>query len=457
MPPERLLVWFCWVYMFVLGVAILLPYLRRKSDLLTTWNFMLLSLINFIGISGLTAGYWPELFRVKEFERRDYMDYMVGAIVFTVFLFLFYYKLNFAAKLANRRFRKWPPQSPATLFCMVAIACLMGLAVLFPLNIQGIGQVIFQVGGKGSIFAFAFAFVAWWKQRKNPFLLSILLGTFFYAVLLAIVVGGGRRNMVGVLSVVPIALYWLTLRNRTPRYALMVLGITGFCGMAVIAAYSEIRHFSRIDIKNVAAEDRSASSSLAALKEIPKRLMSSSTDHFLGQNCAQLSLTAIHIYRNEVETKPFNALKFVLLTPIPRAIWEDKPIGLGFELPKDAKANTRATWGPGIVGHGYHEGGLHMLVFYAFLTAFALRFVDQLLITQPNNSYLIAFLAAASGHLIGWARGDISTFTNQIIFCFLAMLVLAYSGRFLFGRSRLQPHLAQAPGRILRSKPSRAN
>lgn len=436
MRPEQQLVWYCWIYIVVLSLAILIPYLRRKSDLLTAWNFMLLGLINFIGISGLTAGYRPDLFRIVEFERRDYTAFMTAATIFTLLLFFFYSKLKFPARLVQWRFRKWPPQSPAVLFCMVSLACLIGLVGLFPVNIQGIGQAMAQVGNKGSIFAFAFAFVAWWKQKKNPFLIGILLGTFIYALLLSILGGGGRRNMVGILAVVPITLYWMTLRFRTPKYTIMVLGLSALAGLAVIGAYSEIRHFSRQSADKVAGKERNVANSMAALREIPRRLFSSSTDHFLGQNSVQLSLTAIHVYRDKTKTKPLNALKFILLTPIPRAFWDEKPVGLGAALPIDANGRTRATWGPGIVGHAYHEGGLHMILLYAFLAAFALKFIDTLVFTNSQNSYVLAFLAASSGHLIGWSRGDIGTFTNQVIFCFVAMLLLAGLGRIMFGSRR---------------------
>jgi hypothetical protein len=115
-------------------------------------------------------------------------------------------------------------------------------------------------------------------------------------------------------------------------------------------------------------------------------------------------------------------------------------MGLGYTLPKDSRAKgTRATWGPGIVGHGFHEGGLHMLVFYAVLCAAGMRFLDELLARQPGNPYLLGAFAAMSGHIIGWPRGDIATFSVQIIGCFLAAIVLNWLGRVVFGTGVVYP------------------
>ena len=125
---------------------------------------------------------------------------------------------------------------------------------------------------------------------------------------------------------------------------------------------------------------------------------------------------------------------------MPRAIWPDKPRGLGYTLPKTAKARgTRATWGPGIVGHGFHEGGLHMLVFYAFLAAIALRYLDEMLVRQSTNPYLLAGFAAASGHIVGWTRGDIGTFTIQILTAFAVTFLLGWAGRLVFGTGVVYP------------------
>jgi hypothetical protein len=74
-----------------------------------------------------------------------------------------------------------------------------------------------------------------------------------------------------------------------------------------------------------------------------------------------------------------------------------------------------------------------MLVFYAILCAMGLRFFDELLIRQADNPYLLGILAASSGHIVAWPRGDIANMTMNILASFLAGVVLGWVGRLFCG------------------------
>ncbi|QDS97528.1 hypothetical protein [Adhaeretor mobilis] len=429
MPPEKLLILFSWILIAVLGLAILVPYIRRRSDLITAKNIFLLGSINFVGIAGLVSGYSSEKFKILEYERSDYMLFMCGAIVFFVTMFASYHLIKFPKRLAGKYFRKWPSASGTTLFVMLGIALLMGLVSAFPPNIVGISSSIVHIGNKGTSFAMALAFVAWYRQKKNPILIAGLLAVLLFSMLLAIRGGGGRRSFVAVLAAIPICLYWLSLRYRKPKLTLSVIAGIGVLGFLALSAYTVVRHFDRRGDKT----ERTFASSFEAIKLIPSKLFNSDVDAMLGQNAVQVSLTAIHLYRDAYRPEPFHTVYFVLSNPIPRALWENKPVGLGYSLPKKTTARTRATWGPGIVGHGFHEGGLHMLVFYGLLVGVSLRFFDELLVRQAGNPYILGMLTAMSGHLIGWTRGDIGTFTLQIILSAIAGLLIAFVGRLITG------------------------
>jgi len=441
MGDERLLIPFAFSLIAVLLATILVPYILRRSDLLTAWNFFLLGSINFVGLASLKAAYESDTFRILAYERRDYELYIIGAITFFVALFGAYYLIKFPRKMAGRLFRKWPPVSMPVLYTMIALAMGSVVIAYLPFYISGVSQAISQLSNKGIIVAVALAFVAWFKERSNPVLLGILIGIFLLSAVLSIMAGGGRRSLLSVGVTIPICIYWTWVRYKSPWYNLVFFGTTAIVGILLLAAYTSIRHFDR----RGEMKERSIANAFDALKELPTLMFSSDVEGLAGQNATQTSLAAIHLYTNELPPKPFHSVIFVSTIAIPREFWEGKPMGLGYMLPKDARARgTRATWGPGIVGHGFHEGGLHMLIFYGLLAGCALRFLDEQLVRQPDNPYLLAMLSAMSGHLIGWTRGDIATFSIQIITCFLAVHLFSIFGRIAFGTGMTYPRTDDA-------------
>jgi hypothetical protein len=347
-----------------------------------------------------------------------------------------YYRIKLPRKMAGRFLRKWPPANVAVLFFMLPLSLLLAIVSVFPPPVPGLAQLTAQVGNKAIVFSLVLAFVAWFRQRSNPVLLTTLGAVALLALVLAIRAGGGRRTILGVVMAIPICVYWLGLRYRGPLQTLVLTGAFGVLTLLFIGAYSQVRHFDRRGTR----QERNLLHSFEALKEIPSKMFDADVDPLLGQNAAQTSLAAIHLYTGHAKPAPFHAMIFVLVSPVPRLFWPSKPVGLGYSLPKDCQAKgTKATWGPGIVGHGFHEGGLHMLVFYGIVWGMLLRYLDELLTRQSDNPYLLGAFSAMSGHIIGWPRGDIGTFTIQVIACFLAGILLGLLGRMVFGTGTVYP------------------
>lgn len=442
MSPEESLVVFSWALIGALALVITVPYFRGKADLITARNLFLLGAINFVGFAGLKAGYSPNEFRVLEYDRSDYEYFMLGATVFFVSLLLVYHFFKLPRKVAGIFPRRWPPATTPVLYLMLGVTFVAGLGSLFPIPIVGIAQIMSQTGNKAIAFGVVLAFVAWERNRTNLFLLSTLAAMLLLALLMAIQSGGGRRTFLGVAAAIPIAFYWMNLRYKSPARGAIVLGIASVTVLLVVAAYSQVRHFDR----RGEMQERNFATSLQALLKIKNTIWTPGDAAFqmVGQNAAQTSLAAIHLYTNEIKPEPFHSVYFVSTVAIPRYFWEEKPRGLGYTLPKTARAyGTRATWGPGIVGHGFHEGGadwgLAMLVFYAFLVGASLRYLDELLIRQSTNPYLLGAFAASAGHIVGWTRGDIGTFTIQILTCLLTGYLLGILGRIFFGAGTVYP------------------
>lgn len=437
MAPETILIPSCWGLIIVLGLIIVVPFIRGTGDLLTAKNFFLLGGINYVGIAGLKAAYSPDEFRILEYEPQDYRNFVAGAFTFFVAFLIAYAVIKLPRRLAGRTLRKWPAATPGVLYFMTLAAVSFSIVGFVAPNIQGVAQFLSQLGNKAIIIPVALGFAAWFQAKRNPVLLITLLGVLLLSMLLSILGGGGRRTMLGVLMAIPICWYWFSLRYKHWATTSILLGSMFLVAFSLLLGYSAVRHFDRRgDMK-----ERNLGSAAEALTQLPKEIFNTSgLETMLGQNAAQTSLAAIHIYSNEYDPEPFHTVKFVSTIWIPRAFWEDKPLGLGYMLPKKTRTRgTRATWGPGIVGHGFHEGGLHMLVFYGVIMGLGMRYWDELMVRQPRNAYLMACFASMSGHIFGWCRGDIGTFTIQLVGAFITLMLFCFAGRLVFGTGLVYP------------------
>ncbi len=433
---------FSWLLIAILGLIILVPYLRGKSELMTSWNFFLVGSICFVGVSGLEAAYQPMVFRIFDYSSSDYAKFLLGATVFFGVLILTYYLVGLPKKLAAIYPRKWPPATTPVLFFTLPFVVLLATLSIFPPPIEGLSQVLVQLGNKAIVFAFVLAFVAWYRMPINVLLLLVLGAVVCVTMVYAVMAGGGRRTLLGVLLVLPVCLYWLRFRHRGPVFNLAAIGGLGAVALVLIGAYTEVRHFDRHGVRL----ERTFSSSVDALQSVPGRVSRVNMSEYAGQHAVQFSLAAIHLYTNYLEPEPFHAPWFVISNPWPRRLWPhnwpEKPKGLGSTLPREAD-HWVVTWGPGIVGHGYHEGGANwgpvVLALYAVICGLSMRYFDELLARQPGNPYLLGALCAMTGHIVGWTRGGIGPFTVQIIGCALIALLLCYVGRIVFGTGVVYP------------------
>jgi hypothetical protein len=433
-----------WAAIILSLLTVIVPYVRRKSDLLTSWNFFLLGTVSFVGLSGLEAYWQPELFRQLEYTSADYEKFIWGLVTFYATLYLGYYWIKLPRSMADRFPRKWPAGSATVLAFMLPLTAVMAVGSIFPPQIPIVHQFFVQVGNKAIVFALVLAFVAWYRQKVNPVLLLALVVVVVFAAIFAVMQGGGRRTLLNVFIAIPLCVYWLTLRYKSPWLNLTLAAAVGILAILGVAGYSQLRHFDREGERT----ERTFAASIQALREIPSRISNFKFEEFTGQHAVQFSLAAIQLYTTgEKEPDPFNSLIFLLTNPIPRDYWEEKPLPLGFTLPLDVRAKTTANWGPGIVGHGYHEGGLHMLALYSFVWGMILRYFDELLTRQPGNPYLLAAFAAMASHIFGWTRGDIGTFNIQIVGSCILALMMAWLGRILFGTGIVYPRTGSAAAR----------
>lgn len=432
---QPLLVLFGWLFTAAMLLAILVPWLTRRSDLLTTWNLFLLGSANFVGIAAIQTGGAPHHY--ADYTDADYLRYVIGAVVLYGALFVTYYKARWPRRLAGRWLRAWPPIEGAPMLGLTLACAAVGLVTIFPVQVQGLMQILYQMGVACSCFALVFALVTYLRNPLNLAAGIVAGAMLLYATFIALITGTGRRDLLAVFATVALCVYWVRLRYKPVIPNLPKIAAVSALALLVVAGYTAIRH------RNMSG--RGVGYGLESLMMLPQAILddagrSAAGESLAGSDAVEVSLLLIHRYSYQESPEPFFTLQFLAAQPIPRAVWPDKPEAIGYRLPRDVGAWRRTgfvNWGPGIVGHGYHEGGPvggpFMLIFYGVLFAACMRFADDWLARQPDNPFPLGVVGASSGQIIAFARGDISIFIVYIVAVFFTCLIVRAAARLFLG------------------------
>jgi hypothetical protein len=434
------LAWFGVAVIVVMAAFVIVPYLRGKSDLLTAWNVLLLSIAINTGVGCLEVRYgdwsWPNL---QWFQPTipEMQWCMAANTVFIVALILFYYYNPIPGYFTSRMLVRWPPLNGLTYFYVIAFCGLFVAAAMVTRHITFVSQILNQLSTKAAVFAVVFSFMLWYRNRVNLFWLFFFFGVFLGASFFSIIVSVGRRMLLSMVLGPLLCVYWTSIRYWKPKYCMSALAGVAVVVFLTSLAYNSFRFFHH----GHSGEERSTANVLAHVSEIGNTDWTASFVsnklHYFSQYCVHYSLLAERFAGDgRMPTKPLNTLAFLIAIPIPREIWEEKPETIGITMVRDVVGDPSTNWGVGIAGHGAYEGGMLALVLYAFLVAFGIRFLDDPILSQPTNPFLIANFAAAGPHVLAFARGDFGIMSFEVIKCFVFMIVLAYSARLLFGTVR---------------------
>ena len=416
MNPYDQLTWFSIVLIGLWIVTILFPYLRGRAHLFSAWNFFLVGSIVFVGLSNLTLTQeWDDTW--GRYNRFEISELMQGLAIFYATVYLVYYFVPLGT-ISGKAFLYWPRLNRRSLI-FFALVCVGSTAFFYlPMEIPVLSQFAKQFALKSFAFGIVLVFVAWFRDRANVFLL-VMLGLFLlYSLVFSITVGGGRRTFLAAIAGIPLGIYWLHFRKEKKLKVIGLYSLAGVLLLFLVVAYGEIRHRGRGETR------RDFTYAIESIRMLPTKFFSGDGKQLLGQHSTECSMLTRRAYANQPE--PFAVAKFILLNPVPRSLWPEKPVGLGYSLPKIMASRTRATWGPGVVGHAFHEGSLWFLVFYGTIFAGFVRFADELMARQPENPILIGTLVSTFPHIVGWVRGDIGTFSLQIIAGILAAIFIYF-------------------------------
>jgi hypothetical protein len=437
---DRLLLLFSIAFSLWAVATMAIPYIRGQADLMTARNFFLLGALFYVGFSGVKASQEGHFY---EYSRKVYLMYYAYIIVFFVVFSLSYRKIQWPRRAAAKRFLTWPQQDglgvwfPMTL-TLVAMA---GQIVLF--QVPGVRPLLLRVGLIAPAFALTFALAIWNRGKLNPLSMALVAVVFFAGCYLAFSGGGGRRFLYSLGVAGPVCFYWWNLRYRRPIVMLSIVAVVLAVWPIADSAYRVARWYGH------SAKTKDDDVGAGARWQIFKDSLFSTGESFsqsalqIGQTTVENMLLTTYIFNEgssifpDFHVKPLHSLYVLMTMPIPRVLWEDKPVALGISLPYDSrvlsKTTSRTNWGPGIVAHAVHDGGILAIVFYAVVIGMVLRFLDELLVRHPNNIFLIGFLCSASVQIAALVRGDLALMSGLALLCFLYMVALAWATRMVVG------------------------
>lgn len=399
-----------WILTAVFATLIIVPWLMGRRHLMSVWTFFLLGSINFLSMGmvqnarGINPGAFDDV--IPRFITAMLVFYGIVAGIYL-------YPMR---KPLQARLPAWPEDSDLKLAGAAVLMSLVGIAIGYAPAFPGV-QVLYIVNGPMCIAGFCLAIIL---LRRRPFAIStwlILAFTFLCGLFNVFTFGTGRRELLALFLALPIAGYWMWLRNQKKVRSVIALGVLASAGILVVTSYASFRHADRHN-------ESSTALALSRIQKIPQAVLEQVGNFTVfgevgsvidGQNAVFVGLLTLDfIDSNALEQEPLHALTFIASNPIPRSVWPGKPIGLGKILPVST-GNYRITWGPSIIGHCFYDGGWPVLVFYACLLGGFIRYVDQRLLQDPENPWQIALLASVVGHVLGFARGDCGTFAVNIL------------------------------------------
>ena len=265
-------------------------------------------------------------------------------------------------------------------------------------------------------------------RRLSPIGLAVLGGTLLAAILIATVGTSGRRGMLGALLCVGWMWWYVWLRYRPISSTFVRGGAVAVAAALLVIVYSGVRMQGEggATLGNRATQ-------LQQMITNP-RIDSRIVRGMLAQDAPSHTMFIIDNYGETFDHLPLHGLHYFVVNPIPRFLYEDKPIGLGLLL-KEQRDET-ANLGPGIIGHGWAEAKFVGVVYYAIFFGLLTAFVDRYLRNRAADPFTVAIFGTSLGNIVAMSRGETSLFlihatTSAVIAIFVLVGLKVVAGPFM--------------------------
>ncbi len=399
-------------YFYLLALVtlgwVLRQYLRSTYDLLSMRNVALLGFIVFQLVSAARVVRHPVSGDFRLYQPLE--TGVVYAAWSTVFLFVFMMAYRWrwpSTKLLPRAKRVRVVPDERTLWTYIVVCLLFG-ALFMRLPIPLIGLVTSKVGL--ALVAMSAGLVGWiWATRpmdtRTLLAAVVVLGS---GLLLATLGEFGRRPLIAVSACFIFGAYYSQWRYLRPRTVLKRVGVVALPALLVVGMFTSARGGLR---------EAHNTGPIAQLKAVaranPAEGIALLAD---GQGAASKSMWIMERFPERYAYRPLSTLVYTAYFPVPRSWWKGKPDTLSMDLPHLAKMEQvnrdSLTLGPGVIGHAAADGGIPALILYACIAGIAIRFIDELVVTSADQPLTLLPLVAASGQILGLARGEAGVFAS---------------------------------------------
>lgn len=407
------------ILLIYLGWRVIADYYRGRHPLFSYRNLFFISIAFFQCLSAI-ANLWYGMRRQGvEITNSSYVRFTIGLTAFVILFNLIYKWRRPVDWIANHFPTRAPSRTMLPVLAILAVALVIGLESRFaivplPGNIRALALPV----GRGlCCFSIVLLFWVWHEQRFNV-LAWIFCPSFILIVMLALLRGEfGRRAVLSGVLAAAWGMYFFrwqfkTAIMNTPKYALWA-----FLMLLLIGGVTAIRS-RQADTFSLSYRVRAVAQAIS-FQQVRDLFY---TDTFAS------SMYAIERYTTDLSPQPFNSTLYTLTHPVPRDLWEGKPEPLAEILPDVVSIAElrRFNWGPGIIGHAWHEGGFIIVIYFAGVFGLLYGAMDTRLTQQTTNPYFVAISGAALGQVIAMARGDIGFFMINWIYGTLGPMALVF-------------------------------
>jgi hypothetical protein len=423
--------------MFIIGiylsilVIVTLAIMQRDAingsvPLFSARNFFLAGILLFQTISGALTAFTDLTEGGAEinYPLKAAFIFSGTLTVFTLLFLVFYRKFDSAERLAAKRTRIRMTSKSSLVFAGVIIVAI-GIALRFAGGSIPYVAVLLPQMSAGMLCAGVALLAMAWARASFNIAIALVLAVGTAAAGLALLVGAfGRREILGLFFAIAWGLYWEKWRLM-PASRLILRVVLAGVGMTI-----PFLLFSGARVGGNDA-DRSLSGQIQSIIDVdPRKIQEAAIASLSGQFAGGISMWIIDVRSTHGGYDPLHSLIYFVTLPIPRDYWPGKPEGLGASVVDEAGiqgVSEEHSWGPGLVGHLYHDIVLISLPLYAAILAFAFRYMDaRTMLSAGRDPLAIVVFGSALGQIIGMPRGDLGLFAFN--------LVAAYAGAWIVGR-----------------------
>lgn len=416
---------------YLIGLTIaLVAYLAReifagREDLVSLRNFFFAGLIIF-QLTGPAASIMTG--EITHFQPSNLpRTSVIYASWVTVFVFLFIASYKFITGFLDRRFAKrntGPVScSPTGLIVIAATSIGVGILSQYVLSyIPVLGPGFFKLAF--GLYAIAAGLATWAAAPRlwNPFFLLTASTIIVIASGLTFAQNFGRRDLLGVLLAIMWALYFSHWRSLGIKRSLLRFSVVAVGGLILLGLVTSAR--------SADFRDQSAIQNIQSLRSASAG--EGITAVLYGQSAGLNSMWLIESRPESNDYDTLHSLRLMIAFPIPRAIWHQKPDGLGITMPKyEIKVAKKAKeWnvGPGIIGHIANDNPWLALWMYPIIVGVVFRVFDRAAMWYSTNPFVVLPMGAAIGQVVGMPRGEFGSFfflgLLNIISTFVLLLII---------------------------------